>query len=378
MSLRELRASVGVDLHTDGDFHDAGRAPSHLILLVNDRCSMVKIYAVGAMLSNRVLNNSSHSAGALARRSVCCGIGATLLCCLPALRAQAARLREAPLALAEVAPGIHVSQGVQEETAAENLGAIANVGFIVGGESVALIDTGGCRLWGQRLREAVRGVTGLPIRYVILTHMHPDHIFGVAAFLQDQPEILGHAGLPAALARRQEYYLRRLREVLGDLAEGSGAVPPTKTIERRMEIDLGGRVLEITAHPPAHTDNDLSILDRSTGLLWASDLVFLERIPALDGSLLGWLQVMDELARITAASVVPGHGPRSAPWPQALADQRRYLERLRDDVRALLRRGGSMEEAMDRAGQAEAQRWLLFEDYHRRNVAAAFHELEWE
>jgi quinoprotein relay system zinc metallohydrolase 2 len=324
------------------------------------------------------METDPESPNPMARRGFCCGIGAAALCCLPALRAQAALLREAPLALVEVAPGVHVSQGVQEETAADNLGAIANVGCIVGAEGVAVIDTGGCLLWGRRLREAIRRVTQLPIRYVVLTHMHPDHVFGAAAFLPDQPRILGHAGLPAALARRQAYYLRRLREALGDLAEGSVAVPPTVTVEKRMEIDLGARVLEITAHPPAHTDNDLSILDRNTRLLWASDLVFMERVPALDGSLLGWLQVMDELARLSASRVVPGHGPRSAPWPDALADQRRYLERLRDDVRGILRRGGSMEEAMDRAGQAEAPRWLLFDDYHRRNVAAAFHELEWE
>jgi quinoprotein relay system zinc metallohydrolase 2 len=305
-------------------------------------------------------------------------MSAAALCCLPALRAGAARLRDTPLALEEVAPGIHVAQGVQEETTADNLGAIANIGFVIGSESVAVIDTGGCFLWGQRLREAIRGITALPIRCVILTHMHPDHVFGGAAFVPDRPQILGHTRLPAALARRQEYYLRRLKEALGDLAEGSVAVPPTTVVETRMQIDLGGRVLDIAAHPPAHTDNDLSIVDRNTGLLWAGDLVFMERVPALDGSLLGWLRVMDDLARIDAASVVPGHGPRSARWPEALADQRRYLRQLRDDVRTILRRGGSMEEAVEHAGQGEARHWLLFDDYHRRNVAAAFHELEWE
>jgi quinoprotein relay system zinc metallohydrolase 2 len=314
----------------------------------------------------------------VARRHFCCGAGAAVLCCLPALRAQAALLRDAPLALVEVAPGIHVSQGVYQETTAENLGAIANVGFVVGSESVAVIDSGGCLLWGQRLREAIRRVTALPIGHVIMTHMHPDHIFGAAAFLGDRPQILGHRNLPGALARRQDYYERRLKEELGDLAEGSVAVPPTRLIAARLEIDLGGRVLEITAHPPAHTDNDLSIFDRNTRTLWAGDLLFMERIPALDGSLLGWLAVMDDLADVAAARVVPGHGPRSAPWPQALDAQRRYLRQLRDEIRAMLRRGGTMEEAMAEVGRSEAPRWLLFDEYHRRNVAGAFHELEWE
>jgi quinoprotein relay system zinc metallohydrolase 2 len=287
-------------------------------------------------------------------------------------------LREAPLELIEIAPGIHVSQGVHQETAPENLGAIANVGFVVGTASVAVIDSGGCLLWGRRLREGIRRVTDLPIGHVIQTHMHPDHVLGTGAFLADRPQIVGHRNLPAALARRQDYYLRRLKETLGDLADGSIVVPPDRLVEARTEIDLGGRILEVTAHSPAHTDNDLSILDRRTQTLWAGDLVFIDRIPALDGSLLGWLAVMDELARIPATAVVPGHGPRSAPWPQAMTAQRRYLERLRDEIRAVLRRGGTMEDAMAGVGQSEASRWLLFDDFNRRNIAAAFHELEWE
>ena len=115
-----------------------------------------------------------------------------------------------------------------------------------------------------------------------------------------------------------------------------------------------------------------------TRTLWAGDLLFMERVPALDGSLLGWLAAMEELRRVPAARVVPGHGPRVAAWPGALADQQRYLGLLRDEIRARLRGGGTMEEAIATVGRSEAARWALFDDYNPRNVAAAFHELEWE
>lgn len=313
----------------------------------------------------------------LSRRELCCGTMA-LLCCLPALRAQAEALRGHPLALVEIAPGVHVSPGVHAEVAPANLGAIANVGFIVGSERVAVIDSGGCLLWGRRLREAVRRVTDLPISHLVETHMHPDHVFGAAAFAADAPIILGHRHLPAALANRATYYTRRLHEILGDLAAGSVIVPPTELVDSETEIDLGGRVLRVTAHRTAHTDNDLSLRDLATGTLWAGDLLFMERIPALDGSLLGWLATLDELRRISAARVVPGHGPPAAPWPAAAEAQQRYLTRLRDDIRAMIRRGGTMEQAIATIGQEERERWQLFDDYHARNVTAAFHELEWE
>jgi len=311
------------------------------------------------------------------RRGVCAA-GAGFLCCLPQLRAVAALLRDQPLALAEVAPGLFVSAGVHAEVMPANLGAIANLGVIVGDERVAVIDSGGCFLWGQRLREAIRRVTDRPIGVLVQTHMHPDHVFGAAAFREDRPRILGHRNLPGALARREDYYVRRLQEILGDLAQGSAIVPPDELVESALEIDLGARVLTIRAHPPAHTDNDLSVFDEKTGTLWAGDLLFIDRVPALDGSLLGWLALLDELRRLPARRVVPGHGPASASWPNALGAEERYLTLLRDEVRAVIRSGGTMEEAAATVGRGEAGRWALFDDYHARNVIAAFHELEWE
>lgn len=312
------------------------------------------------------------------RRTVCRGLGAALLCCVPELRAQAALLRDQPLEVVEVAAGLFVSQGAQAEATPANLGAIANIGFVLGKERVAVIDSGGCRIWGERLREAIRRHTDLPIGYLIQSHMHPDHIFGAAAFLPEKPEIIGHRALPNALARRAAYYSRRLKEALGDLAAGSIIVPPTRLVDGVTEIDLGGRVIEVTAHPPAHTDNDLSVFDRATRTLWAGDLLFMGRVPALDGSLLGWLATMETLRQVPAARVVPGHGPRSAAWPEALTDQQRYLGLLREEIRAVLRRGGTMEQAMATVGQSETGRWALFDEYHQRNIAAGFHELEWE
>jgi glyoxylase-like metal-dependent hydrolase (beta-lactamase superfamily II) len=131
-------------------------------------------------------------------------------------------------------------------------------------------------------------------------------------------------------------------------------------------------------HPTAHTDNDLSVLDHATGTLWLADLLFMARTPVIDGSLLGWLEVLDTLVGWPAERVVPGHGPASAPWPAAAADQVRYLERLRDEIRALIATGGTIEEAVAKVGTVERPAWELFDFYHPRNVTAAFAELEWE
>ena len=130
--------------------------------------------------------------------------------------------------------------------------------------------------------------------------------------------------------------------------------------------------------PTAHTDNDLTVFDAATGTLWLADLLFMERVPVIDGSLLGWLSVLATLRTATAARVVPGHGPVSAAWPEAAIPLERYLTRLRDETRAVLAAGGTLEQAVATVGQAERGEWRLFDFYHPRNVTAAFTELEWE
>ncbi len=284
----------------------------------------------------------------------------------------------APLAVEQVAPGVYVHRGAHEEATPENLGGFANVGFIVGETAVAVIDSGGSAAHGERLRAAVRAVTDLPISHVILTHMHPDHVLGSAAFLPDDPVFVGHTKLPRALAARGEFYIERLQEAIGARAEGTRVVSPSVTVEDVLEIDLGKRILRLTAHPTAHTDNDLTVFDVETGTLWLSDLLFVERTPAVDGSLKGWLSVIEELRSRQAERVVPGHGPVAADWPAALDDQERYLRSLLEEIRTVIAEGGTIERAVAEVGRQEADKWLLFEAYHPRNVVNGFTELEWE
>jgi quinoprotein relay system zinc metallohydrolase 2 len=282
------------------------------------------------------------------------------------------------LPVEEIAPGIYLHRGAQEEASPENGGAIANIGFIVGTECVAVIDTGGTLAEGRALRAAVRRVTPLPIAYVILTHMHPDHVLGAAAFEQDEPRFIGHLNLPNALARRGDFYLERARSTLGHEADGTRVVMPTETVAEDLSLDLGGRTLGLHAYPTAHTNNDLSVRDSKTGTLWLSDLLFVQRIPALDGSILGWLKVIDRLNQGRAQTVVPGHGPVPADWHKALADERRYLESVATGVRQVIGRMGTIDDAVATVARDEKPNWLLFDDYNGRNVTAAFVELEWE
>jgi quinoprotein relay system zinc metallohydrolase 2 len=277
----------------------------------------------------------------------------------------------------QVAAGVFVHVGVNALMTAENEGAIANIGFVVGDDAVAVIDTGGSVPEARELLAAIRAVTAKPIRYVINTHAHPDHVFGNAAFVGQGSTFVGHRNLPRALALRGAHYLDTFRRSMGPVLDDVQLVAPTLLVEQEMKLDLGQRTLMLHASATAHSDSDLTVLDEATGTLFAGDLVFRQHVPVLDGSLRGWLRAIDALAGVAAQRVVPGHGPVTA-WPIALADERRYLETLARDCRALIADGTPLAKAATVAGLSEKPQWELFEAYNARNATAAFAELEWE
>jgi len=305
--------------------------------------------------------------------------GAAAVLAIGATSAVRSQQRTEPLTLTEIAPGLFVHVGNMALMTRTNEGAIANVGFVVGNDAVAVVDSGGSVREAHRLLAAIRSRTTKPIRYVLNTHLHPDHVFGNAAFVSEGAQVVGHRNLPRALAARGRFYLDTFRRLMGDEAmAGVTIVPPSVLVEGELRLDLGGRVLVAKAWPAAHTDTDLTVLDETSGTLFAGDLVVVRHVPVLDGSIRGWLSVMNDLARVPAARLVPGHGPVIDAGPSALDDQRRYLERLVRDIRGLIAQGAPIGLAAQTAAQAEKPYWELFEDYNARNATAAFAELEWE
>jgi quinoprotein relay system zinc metallohydrolase 2 len=312
----------------------------------------------------------------LDRRSVL-GLGAAFAAAGSLGRARAAPVAQ-PLALERVADGVFVYRAPYELIAPDNDGAIANMTLIVGGESAAVIDTGNSRLAGERFLAAAKAATDRPLRYVINTHMHPDHTLGNAAFAREGIRFVGHHKLPRALSQRAETYLAQAQRLLGPEAEGTRIVLPDLVVEQRLELDLGGRVLQLEAHPTAHTDNDLTVLDPATGTWVMGDLLFVGHVPTLDGSLVGWLKLLDALTARPAARAVPGHGPASVQWPQAAGAERGYLETLRADVQRSIEEGRPMGDAPALAATTQRGEWALFDEFNPRNAIAAYHELEWQ
>lgn len=283
--------------------------------------------------------------------------------------------------LHELAPGVHVHFGqiAQMETSPD--GRIANLGVVIG-DRVAVIDAGVSRAEGQALYVALRRLTDRPVSHVILTHLHPDHILGAQVLAEAGAEIVAHAALPAGLEVRGPVYLDNIRRLYPP-AEwiGTQIVPPDRLVEDRMQIDLGGRELQLTAFGPAHTDSDLTVFDSASQTLFAGDLIFRGLTPVVDGSLRGWLDWMgrdpDPMPRI----IVPGHGPAAGSWPEATGPQETFLKALSTEVERAIGAGLPLSRAVeDVANALDSMKydWQEFPQTVRRNATAAYKELEWE
>ena len=288
-----------------------------------------------------------------------------------------------PFKIESVGNGIYVHHGEHLDIDVGYQGDICNISFVVGQLGVAVIDTGGSLKVGNLLRQAIERVTDKPILYVINTHVHPDHIFGNAAFVQAnvngvKPQFVGHAKLPDAMELRREAYDKLNIKYLGEDAKGTEIVKPTILVKEPITLDLGNRTLTITPYPNAHTNTDISIVDSQTGTLFTGDLLFIERTPVIDGDIKGLIAAIDALKTYPVQQVVPGHGPVTRQWLQALNNQQRYLSTLLTDIRANIKAGKTMENAMDTAAESEQNNWQLFTIANRRNVNTIYPALEWE
>ena len=309
------------------------------------------------------------------------------------------------LSFTKVSDGVYVRFGQHLPISENAVAHIANQGFIIGSRSVAIIDPGGSKKAAQATLDALHEFTDLPVSHVIVTHVHPDHSLGLLAYSRGvknsansgetesdrtefdntesgtdvEPILLGHPGLPGALAQNLDFFGERFADPqqLEHLQQQIDSNRITG-IKPEHTIDLGDRVLVLTAFGDAHTGTDITVYDQASKILWAGDLLFVERLPVLDGSLRGWLDAMKSLDAMDISTVIPGHG-RSGPWRGLANPQRQYLQSLLDNARAAVGNGTSLNKFVNSAPELyKLDQWELTDPQHPTNLSRAYTEVEWE
>jgi glyoxylase-like metal-dependent hydrolase (beta-lactamase superfamily II) len=266
-----------------------------------------------------------------------------------------------------------------------NRGWNGNAGFIVTPEGVIVIDTLGTPRLGQRLIATIRAVTDRPIRYVIITHNHPDHAYGSAAFQGlEGVTIITHTGShdytqSDVQTRSVEYR----RELLGGDMEGFEPVIADIYLDLPRfgshRLALGGQLVDIYNTGRHHSYGDLIVHQVNDGILWISDLAFNQRTTFLgDGESRQILEAQDWLMNRfgDAKLMVPGHGSAERPPFPMVEKTHRYVERLRESMREAVENDIPLLDAVDQADFPDWGDTRLYESNQRANANFIYREME--
>lgn len=263
---------------------------------------------------------------------------------LPVFDANAAPLAYT-LAPVKVRDGVWVILGAQEAITSQNGGAIANIGIVDTSEGAVVIDSGPSKRYGLQLAELARELTGKPVVRTYLTHFHPDHVFGNQAF--DKGVVAAPQAVIDGLKAAGEDFSSAMYYIAGDWMRGTEVVLPETVVSDGVE-EIGGRRFRL-AVLGGHTDCDLVVFEETSGILFAGDLVFLDRAPTTPHANLdvwrGSLRAFDGLVNGADVQVVPGHGPVHAP-SRGREQTLRWLDAIETQIRDCFERGLTATEAI--------------------------------
>jgi glyoxylase-like metal-dependent hydrolase (beta-lactamase superfamily II) len=280
------------------------------------------------------------------------------------------------LPVRRLAPGVYAVLG---DTGRGSEGR-ANAGFIVTRAGVVAVDAGASPREGERLLRTIRGITRQPVRWLVVTHHHPDHHFGAIAFRRAGAKVIAHPDRRTLASEGGDDALVASWVQVAGVGAMRGfefANPPDRAVERADTLRLGGRTIVVTHPGPAHTPGDLLVWLPAERVLFAGDILVEDGVTMIvDGSTPALLDALAGIERLDPRAVVPGHGAIPSE-PRTLIDStRRYVTALRSDMRAAVERGTPMNRALAALPPADSTRPVSLNSRRRRNAVRAYLEAE--
>jgi glyoxylase-like metal-dependent hydrolase (beta-lactamase superfamily II) len=279
------------------------------------------------------------------------------------------------LALERVSEHIYYAEGLFELGTPLNQNFISNAGVVIAPEGVVVIDALGSPALAKRLVGEIRKITDKPIQYVIVTHYHADHVYGLQAFRDLGAKIIAQEN--GKLYLTSETAKLRLEVSRNELAPWVNADTELQAADVWVISDermmLSGWAFDLIKVGPAHTPDDLAVYVPQEQVLFAGDLMFRGRIPFVgNADSAGWIKSLDRLLTMQPAVVVPGHGPHSTQPEIDLQFTRDYLQYLRDSMREPALNLDDFDETYRSVDWATYQDVPLFKHANRMNAYNVF------
>ena len=270
-----------------------------------------------------------------------------------------------------VAPGVWMVQGASALGTPANRNFISNAAFVVTPEGVLVVDALGSPVLALELVAAIARITPLPIKHVVVTHYHADHVYGLQVFKDLGATITAHqAGRAYLHSDTAALRLQASRQELAPwIDERTRLVAADRWIDAPTTLLLGGVQVLLQPAGPAHTPEDLVVLLPQQGVLIAGDLVFRGRVPFVGQADSGrWIEALNRLLAYKVHTIVPGHGPVSTSAESDLMLTRDYLQHLRRTMGEAARNLEPFEEAYAKADWSRFEHLPLFKAANRINA----------
>lgn len=275
------------------------------------------------------------------------------------------------MALIQVGEHTWYVQGQSALGSPQNQNFISNAGFVVTNDSVVVVDALGAPALAERLLELIRGVTDKPVKTLILTHYHADHIYGAQVFRDAGARIVAQKlGREYLFSHTAQGRLEVSRE---DLAPWINAdtrlVEADDWFDGPQTLSIGGMEFVLQPTGPAHTVEDVVVWVPAEQVLFSGDVVFANRVPYVgEADSRSWLQALDRLRAFDARVIVPGHGGVSHDPQKDIEVTSRYLQYLRDSMREAAANLTPFDEAYADTDWSQFENLPLFHEANRMNA----------
>ena len=272
-------------------------------------------------------------------------------------------------------------QGATGVASAANKGFMSNAGFVVTNDGVIVFDALGTPALGHAIVAAIATVTRAPIRRVIVSHYHADHIYGLQALKAAGAEIWAQRKAEIYLASdvAQSRLAQRRAELYPWVDETTRIVPPDVWIDGDTDFRFGGLTFRIIYSGGAHSPEDILMYVVEDRVLFAGDLLFAGRVPFVgNADSRGWLAAMGKMIEVNALVVIPGHGPPSTDVARDLATTRDYLAYLREQMGRGVRDFVPFDEVYAKTDWSRFSGLPAFAEANRVNAYGTYLQMEQE
>lgn len=298
--------------------------------------------------------------------------------CLPLAHADDTAVT-VPMKAIKVGPHSYFVQGFPGAASSENEGFMSNAGFVVTRDGVVVFDALATPPLAKKLVGLIKQITKQPIKLVIVSHYHADHYYGLEVFKALGAKIWAHETTKGVIHTdsAKARFQQRKEALFPWVDDKTKLLEPDRYLTGNSHFDMGGLHFVLAYVGPAHSNEDLVMLVKQDGVLYAGDLVFLGRIPFVgDADAAAWVRALDKLLAMKPRVLVPGHGPASTKPAADLVFTRDYLKYLRSSMSKAASELMPFEEAYAKTDWNRYRKVPAFNEANRANAYNQYLRLE--